>query len=130
MLPIPLGVAFLPGLLVTRAVEKGMKNRKVPEVFELVDIWNTHFFRSRNVRLTLRPELGDPNNGIYGASGGYQRPLSQPDFLDRGRLHSRRDEKRERKRARSREKEERKRARSRDRDMDKNGKYLLIVECI
>jgi len=39
----------ITGFLVTRAIEKGMKKRKNPLIYETVEAWQQNFFQSRNL---------------------------------------------------------------------------------
>ncbi|KAA1471628.1 hypothetical protein DENSPDRAFT_743910, partial [Dentipellis sp. KUC8613] len=52
--PLVLGVGFLPGLFVTRAIEKRMKRGNVGDVVGLVEVWDQAFFAPRRLRITMQ----------------------------------------------------------------------------
>ncbi|EMD34638.1 hypothetical protein CERSUDRAFT_125226 [Gelatoporia subvermispora B] len=52
--PLAMGVGFLPaGLLISRGLENGMKNKKRGPVSEIIAQWNHYFFHPRQIDIAL-----------------------------------------------------------------------------
>ncbi|CAE6454508.1 unnamed protein product [Rhizoctonia solani] len=52
ILPVTMNVGF-SGFLISRAIEKGMRNKNVGNVMQLLQIWNERFFKPRHLEIIV-----------------------------------------------------------------------------